>query len=112
LCLSRRYRHGTRQVATLCSAARPPKFAKPPTVLVPRDISGRTRSVEDGNKLVRPALNRSNVQEYLAVMSQIDRLVKKWEDQCTRLRLLLTTATTGIVRNIQVDLGNTADSIS
>jgi cytochrome P450 len=59
------------------------------------------------HKLVRPALNRSNVQEYLAVMSQMaDRLVKKWEDQCDE------TATT-IVRDIQVDLGNiTADSIS
>jgi cytochrome P450 len=58
------------------------------------------------HKLVRPALNRSNVQEYLAAMSQMaDRLVKKWSDQCDD--------TTTIVRNIQVDLGNiTADSIS
>jgi cytochrome P450 len=60
------------------------------------------------HKLVRPALNRSNVQEYLAVMSRMaDRLVKKWSDQCDE------STTSGIVRDIQVDLGNiTADSIS
>jgi cytochrome P450 len=34
-------------------------------------------------KLIRPALNRSNVKEYLAVMSQmVDRLVKKWKEPC------------------------------
>jgi cytochrome P450 len=62
------------------------------------------------HKLVRPALNHSNVQEYLAVMSQMaDRLVKKWSDQCDET----TTTATTFVRNIQVDLGNiAADSIS
>jgi hypothetical protein len=71
------------------------------------DICGRTRSVEDGTQ-VTTGLERSNVQEYLAVMSQMaDRLVKKWEDQCDETT---TTTATGIVRNIQVDLGNiTAD---
>jgi hypothetical protein len=39
-------------------------------------------------------------------MSQmVDRLVKKWEDQCDETTTTATTAT-GIVRNIQVDLGN------
>ena len=62
------------------------------------------------HKLVRPALNRSNVQEHLTVRSQMaDRLVKKWAEQCDET----TTTATGIVRDIQVDLGNiTADSIS
>jgi cytochrome P450 len=62
------------------------------------------------HKLVRPALNHSNVQEYLDVMSQMaDRLVKKWSDQCDET----TTTATTFVRNIQVDLGNiAADSIS
>jgi cytochrome P450 len=62
------------------------------------------------HKLVRPALNRSNVQEYLSVMSQmVDRLAKKWRDQCDETA---TTTATAIVRDIQVDLGNiTADSI-
>jgi cytochrome P450 len=66
------------------------------------------------HKLVRPALNRSNVQEYLAVMSQmVDRLVKKWEDQCAETTTTTATTATGIVQDIQVDLGNiTADSIS
>lgn len=66
------------------------------------------------HKLVRPALNRSNVQEYLAAMSQmVDRLVKKWGDQCDATTTTTATTATGIVRDIQVDLGNiTADSIS
>jgi cytochrome P450 len=66
------------------------------------------------HKLVRPALNRSNVQEYLAVMSQMaDRLVKKWGEQCDETTTASATAAAGIVRNIEVDLGNiTADSIS
>jgi cytochrome P450 len=67
------------------------------------------------HKLVRPALNRSNVQEFLSSMSEIaDRLVKKWRDQCDD-EITTTTATTAtaIVRDIQVDLSNiTADSIS
>jgi cytochrome P450 len=66
--------------------------------------------------LVRPALNRSNVQEYLSVMSQmVDRLVKKWSDQCDEAATPPPPATTAtaIVRDIQVDLGNiTADSIA
>jgi cytochrome P450 len=62
------------------------------------------------HKLVRPALNRSNVQEYLSVMSQmVDRLAKKWRDQCDET---VSTTATATVRDIQVDLGNiTADSI-
>jgi cytochrome P450 len=61
------------------------------------------------HKLVRPALNRNNVQAYLSSMSEmVDRLVKKWKNQCDR-----TETSTAVVRNIQVDLGNiTADSIS
>jgi cytochrome P450 len=66
------------------------------------------------HKLVRPALNRSNVQEYLAVMSQmVDRLVKKWKDQCGETTTNAATTAAGIVRDIKVDLGNiTADSIA
>jgi cytochrome P450 len=61
------------------------------------------------HKLVRPALNRSNVQEYLSSMSGMaDRLANKWKNQCDK-----TETSTAIVRDIQVDLSNvTADSIA
>ena len=62
------------------------------------------------HKLVRSALNRLAVGDFLAIMIKTtDRLVQKWMEQCE----VGNGNTTTVVKDIHVDLGNcTADAIA